>query len=374
MKIGILTYHHAHNYGAYIQACALCNRLNAEPDIDCELIDFRMKKEVDFYSLSRISKKTRLLRPMKYHFMKEQFAAFEEALSDPVMKKSDTSIVSDSIDDFTNLVKGRYDAIITGSDEVWKTEAYRGFPTAYWLPGDLQCKKFAYAASSRSDFSSLPESGKQFIQNTLHDYTFIGVREQSTADQLIHMTDAPSKVHVCCDPSFLYDFPVRKASVPELLEGKCRLNPSKKTILLMSNERKLAFTILKNCAGHCNLVSVYNSHPGWKNAAHIKPLEWVELIANADLVITTYFHGTCLSIVNQTPFLTVGSAARDSKLISVFDETASFRDRYIKNTEALASQKNLYQYLENFMTPPETAGYVAEKRENFSVFLSALRS
>ena len=43
IRIGTLTFHRAVNYGAYLQACALCNRLNQEADIDCEIIDFCMR-------------------------------------------------------------------------------------------------------------------------------------------------------------------------------------------------------------------------------------------------------------------------------------------------------------------------------------------
>ena len=43
MKVGILTYHRSVNYGAYLQALALCKKLNCEQDISAEIIDFRMK-------------------------------------------------------------------------------------------------------------------------------------------------------------------------------------------------------------------------------------------------------------------------------------------------------------------------------------------
>ena len=49
MKIGILTFHRSVNYGAYLQAMALCKRLNCEPDITAEIIDFRMKCDENHY-------------------------------------------------------------------------------------------------------------------------------------------------------------------------------------------------------------------------------------------------------------------------------------------------------------------------------------
>ena len=42
MKVGILTFHRSLNYGAFLQAVCLCERLNQEKDISAEIIDFDM--------------------------------------------------------------------------------------------------------------------------------------------------------------------------------------------------------------------------------------------------------------------------------------------------------------------------------------------
>ena len=105
IKIGILTFHRAHNYGAYLQACALCNRFNQEPDIDCEIIDFRMRKEVNFYYQFRDRNKfKKLLRPRKTDFLEKKSAAFERAQCEPVLRLSPDSLVSDSQEEFVEFI------------------------------------------------------------------------------------------------------------------------------------------------------------------------------------------------------------------------------------------------------------------------------
>ena len=52
MKVGILTFHRSVNYGAYLQALALCKKLNCEQDISAEIIDFRMKCDERHYKYS----------------------------------------------------------------------------------------------------------------------------------------------------------------------------------------------------------------------------------------------------------------------------------------------------------------------------------
>ena len=51
MKVGILTYHRALNYGAFLQAVCLCERLNAEKEISAEIIDYDMQSAQNVYKL-----------------------------------------------------------------------------------------------------------------------------------------------------------------------------------------------------------------------------------------------------------------------------------------------------------------------------------
>ena len=167
MKVGILTYHRSVNYGAYLQALALCKRLNCEQDISAEIIDFRMKCDERHYKYSfqtrqpkRILHKIRLNRT----FVK----------SAELLPKSEAYPSSDSLDDFVKYVSGKYDILIAGSDEIWRTDTFRGFPNPYWLPGDLGCIKVAYAASAaKCCFVDMPEADRSQLEALLKDFSYI---------------------------------------------------------------------------------------------------------------------------------------------------------------------------------------------------------
>ena len=49
MKIGILTYHASHNYGAFLQAYGLCELLIEKTGNDVEIINFNMPQSEEFY-------------------------------------------------------------------------------------------------------------------------------------------------------------------------------------------------------------------------------------------------------------------------------------------------------------------------------------
>ncbi len=371
MKVGILTYHRAYNYGAYLQACALCNRLNLESDIDAEIIDFQMYREKKHYEVKYYPLKRKLHRIVRgtYFFEKTIERCFKKALNDPVMKKSEDYLLSDSIWDFQGFVDGKYDVIIAGSDEIWKMNNFRGFPSPYWLFGNLHCKKMAYAASSRVNFrDELSVSDYEKMQNALEDFCFIGVRDSLTYKEVYRAIHRDDIIHMCCDPSFLFDFNLSDADVMKRLSRKMGYKKNRKTVLVMLDDNYTAKQIRKSLRKY-NLVSVYKPHRGYINFAEIEPLEWLSLIKNSDFIIASFFHAICFSIIYNKPFLAVGTNNKKSKLIGVLDDPR-LEERYIDIDSFFDLEgkiKKIYHSNADF------SSIVENKRKSFDVFLKELR-
>lgn len=49
MKVGILTYHRSHNYGAFLQAYSLSMKINSLPGVSCEIINYNLSREDNVY-------------------------------------------------------------------------------------------------------------------------------------------------------------------------------------------------------------------------------------------------------------------------------------------------------------------------------------
>ena len=372
MKVGILTYHRAYNYGAYLQACALCNRLNEEADLDAEIIDYRMEKEVLYYDVRRfpLRKKLGRLKNGTWFFDLKLCSSFEEAVNDPVMKRSKDSLVSDSISDFSDFVRGKYDAIIVGSDEIWKVNRFRGFPNAYWLPGELGCRKLSYAASARVQFEeSLPGERYEQLQSAVRDFEYLGVRDQFTFDEVKKAADPQQVVELCCDPSFLYDFRLGQSRIMELLADERRFDPQKKTVMVMLDDDHTAKQILKYAGKRYNLISVFHKHSGYINVPGLKPLEWLDLIDTVDLVVASFFHAVCFSIVRNRPFLAIGTRGKKSKITELLSAD-DLKKHYLEPEEVGA---DFAEMMEDYMHPVNFSSFVAEKRAAFGSFLSALK-
>ena len=134
MKIGILTYHRAFNYGAYVQAYALSQQLTKRlPEHHIEIIDFSyiddvVKRElVPYKVLLRFGYK-------RYLGVKHNYKAFLRGLKQLPLGKR---IISNNHEKAIRKICKQYDFVIVGSDAVfnWKKNP---IPNIYFFNID-QC-------------------------------------------------------------------------------------------------------------------------------------------------------------------------------------------------------------------------------------------
>lgn len=318
MKIGILTYHRAHNYGAYLQAYTLCRRLNEEEDLDAEIIDFRMQVESDAYTWKPNIK--RLIRnPFSYVFYKKLSDVFESVADSGLVKKSNEYLVSNSINDFMQFVKGKYDVIIAGSDEIWKVDGFRGFPTPYWLIGNLGCRKFSYAASSRSYLNKLPKEKLDMLIDAVSDFEYVSVRDEITKKELENILKEKN-ISIWCDPVFVGNHDISVIDLYKFPKTGRKLSKHKKNLLIMTEDKYLTKKIKKELGKEYNLISVFHWHIGYINIPDLNPFEWLQLIKSCDMVLTSYFHATCFSLIFEVPFVCFGTELKSSKLEELMKE------------------------------------------------------
>ena len=378
MKIGILTYHRAPNYGAFLQAYGLCMRLNEEPDLEAEIIDFRMRKEDDFYA-NRNYPQMKTLRQFlwrirhiqKYRFKADLKKSFRRGMDR--MPLSGQTLCSDSIRDFQEFVKDRYDVLIAGSDEIWKVDGYRGFPTPYWLPGDLGCVKLSYAVSSRSDFSGLDERTVQQIRGYLNDFAYLSVRDELTRGSIRKYIQPSAAIDVYPDPSFVYDYHADGAGGRSLLADRAGLDPEKPIALVMLEDPAAAEQIRRELSDAYQLAAVFSPHKGYRNIHDLDPFEWLDAIAGADLVCASYFHAVCFSVVNGTPFLAIGADGKVSKLKEVAEASGNGA-RLLPNDETLYRDGYLREKAEAFSSVCSGTEYTAACREKFGEYVKLIRT
>ena len=367
MRIGVLTYHRSRNYGAFLQAYGLCNKLR-DLGYSAELVDFQMPREIRFM---RIQNKWYIpfRHPLQTYFKKKMYVSFDKGVQK--QPKSEDYCCSDEIEDFRRFVYDKYDVIIAGSDEIWKATGFRGFPTPYWLPGDLGCRKLSYAASSRTDFSAQPASVQEQARELLNDFEYITVRDQSTYEQFKNVLHVDVPMDMAADPSFIYDYPVDPQAGRELICRKAGLSANQKIAFVMIDSEKVASAIRKQLRNEYQLVSVFTRHTGYKNVPDLDPFEWLNVLAGADLVLTSFFHPTCFAIVNNVPFLSFATGARNDKVGDVLQRSGNAR-HFIRVDDGLFKGDKLRRLVAEASADID-ATYVMRARGLFAGFVERLK-
>lgn len=369
MRIGILTFHRACNYGAYLQACCLCKRLIQE-GFQAEIIDYytynESKKYKQFEQWSLLGK---IKSHRKYLFEKEKYYAFQLALKDTIINTSDETLCSDNIAEFQHFVNGKYDLIITGSDEVFKLDGLRGFPSAYWLPGELGCTKMSYAASGRSGLNVLSDEMTQILKELLSDFKVVSVRDGKSFNTL---STIRSDIRIDCDPSFLYKFNVPNVNVYDFFSNRIRLDKNKKCIVVMLYDpnEEVSEWIINELSNRYNLISVAEYHKKMINIGNLTPREWLILLNNCDLVISSFFHGVCFSISLNTPFVAIENVEKDSKL-SFLLRDSELSDRFIEFREY--RNFNLKNEVDRLMRKTNYDKFFNKQSINFNSYLNEIR-
>lgn len=300
MKIGILTYHSSHNYGAFLQAYALSKVLKEKTEQDVEIINFTMQKAVDNYNTVA---EGRGFCAKKRIFLHKRAEMFETSSVKYHILSSKERYITDDCKVFSEWIHGRYDLIIVGSDEIWALNGFRGFPTPYFLPEVKGCIKMSYAASSRTEPSEITEEMRNKLSFYLQSFSYIGVRDLVTKDLITSVIGNDSRIHLNCDPTFAYDFRISKEKGRQLIKDKFGISGKKKCVALMLNDVEFAKQIIHFYKHDFDFISLYDYYRATKGYAILDPFEWMYAIAGADGLITNYFHGMAFAMKNNTPFI-----------------------------------------------------------------------
>lgn len=193
------------------------------------------------------------------------------------------------IDDYSENLKARYDAIVAGSDQIWNTE-FEWISINAFLPFSHK-KKIAFSASFGVD--NIKNSKE--IKACLNDFSALSVREESGAAIIRRITGVQAEVLI--DPTMLLSAAEwRKVEKkPRGVEGGYIL-----TYFLSPPDSK-ANKRLEEVEGNRRVYKLLNQED--PSVANAGPSEFLWLFDHADLVLTDSFHACVFSFLFNVPFL-----------------------------------------------------------------------
>ena len=292
MRIGILTFHRALNYGALLQCYAL-QRLLTDWGHDVVVVDYRQP-----YIEAK-----RVCFSLKQLFAMKGFDAKIDYFKKRNKRKSQVNNAKVVFDDFiANILKTTHkcdgksippdlDAYIIGSDQLWSENCLGGkFDDVYLAKfkhkDDAMIIGYAISVNRQSLFNIAKN-----YPNLIGGFNSLSLREKFAVDEISKI--AKSKVSLTIDPTLLLDENVWDNIASDKYKDE--------KYILIYQVRGTRY-ILSRKARH--LAHKYNLNLVGASNQGMKITDFLSAIKYAQCIITTSFHATAFAVIFNKPFYT----------------------------------------------------------------------
>ncbi len=362
MKIGILTLPLHTNYGGILQAYALQTVLER---IGHEVVVIDTPNVKSAPSLFTLAKRLvkRLLGYRVGVFSEWKHNRVYPIISQHTQPFVDKYIHRRVVNSPNELRANEFDAIIVGSDQVWRPKYYGKIEDAYLaFAKGWHIKRIAYAASfGTDDWEYTPEQTKT-CGELLRMFDAVSVREASGV-QLCKEHFGVEAQHVL-DPTMLlakedYIRLVETADVPKskgtLLNYILDDSPEKRALIEWVAKEKGLVPFRVN--------SRIEDHAAPLEERIQPPVEqWLRGFYDAEFVVTDSFHACVFSILFGKPFVVVGNKERGMARFESLLKMFGLEDRLVSSVED-------YNHIGDMMCNQAT---LQERRELSSHYLLEL--
>lgn len=347
-KTRTLTFHFPINNGAFLQAYALQQVILKECNADNEIIDYREPKQEAIYSIFQpIKSKSDIIKNafslLHYNKLRKRQQSFYRMQKD-FLKTTEKVIDEKGVYELAEEA----DLNIVGSDQVWNTSISACTP-AFFLQ-NVKAKKITYAASMGSHAKL--DLIKDYVDD-IASFDALGIREPALKPVLDFFDKEKT---VVLDPTIL----LKKEDYQPLYNSK---SFKKKYIMLYSMRfSKQLLETVKRISKAFGLpvyvpFTTYKAIKclkyGFKLIYDASPDVFLNLIDNAELVLTNSFHGTAFSVIFQKNFFHIcdikdNLVVRDDRIDDLLDGLNIKRNVNINTdvSEIINAQKIPYDNVE----------------------------
>lgn len=340
MKIGLLTFHRADNYGALLQVYALQEALK-KCGHEVEIIDYRCDAiENDYVN--------KILPPLRKNIIAWFMSLMHRLYVMPKKNKKKSKCIKFR-EDFLKLscsvksnedrkkIQETFDVIITGSDQIWSSKLTAGKDDWYCFKqeSNIGADIVAYGASV-GNLSKFVENFELF-KSDLAKYKMISVREDETRDFL--KSKLSISVEKVVDPTLL----IEKKSWDKLI-SKNTMKINGDYILYYDVERNFVAKEIALKISKTNKIKLVHFDPSFKLinkgffAQEVGPCEFLSLIRNAKYVVTSSFHATVFAVLFEKQFITVPHPQTGARVKTLLNDF-SLENRICETTEDYSQER-----------------------------------
>jgi len=330
MKVGILTFHYAPNYGAVWQAVGLQNKLielGHEP-VFINHIPAYMRPRMSRWRGWGLNSGSKLPQVFMHRFHEEKRRSlFRKFVKENLRVSEHLPYISD-VRDYCH----KLDAIIVGSDQVWNMNWISDYDDYYFLGFLKKCdiRKIAYGPCFGTRNQN-PENLKK-ISQYLEAFDAIGMRNTFGKNIIDSFLKTPSKQVV--DPAFFVNKIPQKHNSNSIFlyyvdnhvdEGFIQsvisfANKEKKTICHVKSESLFSF----------------NQKHSMDSTNFLSPDDWLLELSSTSFVATESFHAVVFSLLIGRPFVVTCSPQRSERVLDVLNRYEQ-KERFYNNSNFDAS-------------------------------------
>ena len=354
MRIGILTLPLHTNYGGILQAYALQTVLERMGH-EAVVIDKQYTFKISFLKKCFAYPKRAICK----YILGDKRAIIRWEKENNIVRQYTQTFINKyircyKVNDISLLNKEDFDAIVVGSDQIWRPIYYPTIEHAYLdFASSWNIKRIAYAPSFGVDTWEYSEEQAKNCKALVKKFDAVSVREENGVKLCKQYFDIDA-LHVL-DPTMLLD-------VNDYIElFKQKQTPKSKGNLLnyVLDETDEIESLIKKVASMKKMVpfAVNNPYEGDNTKPlnqRIKPSveAWLRGFYDADFVITDSFHACVFSIIFKKQFIVVGNRergmARFESLLKMFGLEERLVDKkvYINTLQSIDYDKVYNHYVQ----------------------------
>lgn len=300
-KIGIVTwYDKGFNYGSTLQAFAMQSYLESK-GYECELINYKPENRKIHKILKEILKRIYLLL-FNYKVYKN-WKTMQKWVNCNI-KESKLILSYNELKKYSQ----KYDIVICGSDQIWCNSHNKVNPFYYLQFADKD-KRISYAPSIGKSY--IEDNLKETFAKYVKEIKYLSVREEKGAELIKKYSKRVAEVVM--DPTFLVNEKMWD-NLTKISKNRIIEEPYIFAYFLSKNEEY--FEQVKKVAKKKNLriVTVPMIYSKNELAIEANHEEFLNLIKNAEYVITDSFHGMAFSINFEKDFIIYKRFKDDSNI------------------------------------------------------------
>ena len=333
MKIAIITFHWATNYGAVLQAFALQKYLSKQEHY-VEVIDYYPDKyRKNLLNAFRTKHPSAVPGRIKEIRKEKAVALFRIKTIIKTRHFNNSKKL--------NAISESFDCFICGSDQIWNpsfTQFGEGKPSFAYFLGFVSDNKIIASYAGSFGVTRYPEHLIKAIGDKFKRFDFISVREKTAID--IIKECGINNAYLVPDPTLLLDY---QDYLPFLVESV--------------HDKPYIFSYMLH---GMNLIQDNETAQYLKKSGYdiIEPNnytveQWLTAIYGAEIVITNSFHGIVFSILFRKKFvaLTIKDSGMNDRIHTLLDRLG-LDDRLYKGTttnfDSEINWDDVHARLENF--------------------------